>query len=417
MNGSAASTALARYDRAALTLCSIGSHSALDVALGARIGGLRNLVVTARGREQTYARHFVRRDHPARGCVDETLALERFSDILDDAVQEQLLARNVIFVPNRSFEVYLHQRYSYDEIEHGMRVPMFGNRRLLRAEERDEENNQYALLEQAHIRYPRAFAAPGDIDRLVMVKAPHAKVSFERAFFLCDSPTEYARQAERLIRRLGVGRLHRQGQQLDGPVGQVLGDHQVLRDARQAERLIAAGIVSEAGLLGARIEEYALGPSVNLNFFWSPLLCELELLGTDTRRQTNLDGLRSLPPGHVDAAAAIPMRMEEAGHIATTLTESMLEDAFAMGERFVEAARAASPPGVIGPFALQCIVVAGPPKAFVVYDVSLRIPGSPGTRYTPYSAYRWGRDVSVGERIAMEVVMARDDDRLPEILT
>jgi 5-formaminoimidazole-4-carboxamide-1-(beta)-D-ribofuranosyl 5'-monophosphate synthetase len=378
VNGSAASTALARYDRAALTLCSIGSHSALDVALGARIGGLRNLVVTARGREQTYARHFVRRDHPARGCVDETLALERFSDILDDAVQEQLLARNVIFVPNRSFEVYLHQRYSYDEIEHGMRVPMFGNRRLLRAEERDEENSQYALLEQAHIRYPRAFAAPGDIDRLVMVKAPHAKVSFERAFFLCDSPTEYA---------------------------------------RQAERLIAAGIVSEAGLLGARIEEYALGPSVNLNFFWSPLLCELELLGTDTRRQTNLDGLRSLPPGHVDAAAAIPMRMEEAGHIATTLTESMLEDAFAMGERFVEAARAASPPGVIGPFALQCIVVAGPPKAFVVYDVSLRIPGSPGTRYTPYSAYRWGRDVSVGERIAMEVVMARDDDRLPEILT
>jgi 5-formaminoimidazole-4-carboxamide-1-(beta)-D-ribofuranosyl 5'-monophosphate synthetase len=51
------------------------------------------------------------------------------------------------------------------------------------------------------------------------------------------------------------------------------------------------------------------------------------------------------------------------------------------------------------------VIVSGPPKDFVVYDVSLRIPGSPGTRYTPYSAYRWGRDVSVGERIAMEVVM------------
>ena len=36
----------------------------------------------------------------------------------------------------------------------------------------------------------------------------------------------------------------------------------------------------------------------------------------------------------------------------------------------------------------------------------------PGTRYTPYSAYRWGRDVSVGERIAMEIVMARDAGRL-----
>jgi 5-formaminoimidazole-4-carboxamide-1-(beta)-D-ribofuranosyl 5'-monophosphate synthetase len=95
----------------------------------------------------------------------------------------------------------------------------------------------------------------------------------------------------------------------------------------------------------------------------------------------------------------------------------MLEKAFELGERFVVAARAANPPGVIGPFALQCIITAGPPKDFVCYDVSLRIPGSPGTRYTPYSAYRWGRDVSVGERIAMEVVWARDAERLLEIVT
>jgi 5-formaminoimidazole-4-carboxamide-1-(beta)-D-ribofuranosyl 5'-monophosphate synthetase len=111
------------------------------------------------------------------------------------------------------------------------------------------------------------------------------------------------------------------------------------------------------------------------------------------------------------------MRLEEAGHIAATVTESTLEQAFEMGERFVAAARSARAPGVIGPFALQCIIMAGPPKEFVCYDVSLRIPGSPGTRYTPYSAYRWGRDVSVGERIAMELVMARDANRFDEILT
>ena len=79
--------------------------------------------------------------------------------------------------------------------------------------------------------------------------------------------------------------------------------------------------------------------------------------------------------------------------------------------------RSEHPPGIIGPFALQCVIVAGPPKDFVCYDVSMRIPGSPGTRYTPYCAYRWGRDVSVGERIAMEVVMARDTNRLGEVLT
>src|SRR5581483_4737091 len=98
-------------------------------------------------------------------------------------------------------------------------------------------------------------------------------------------------------------------------------------------------------------------------------------------------------------------------------TESMLEKAFELGERFVTAARAVDGVGVIGPFALQCVIVAGPPKEFVVYDVSLRIPGSPGTRYTPYSAYLWGRDVSVGERIAMEITMARDRRRLDAVLT
>jgi 5-formaminoimidazole-4-carboxamide-1-(beta)-D-ribofuranosyl 5'-monophosphate synthetase len=293
------------------------------------------------------------------------------------------LARNVIFVPNRSFEVYLHQKYEYDEIERRMLVPFFGNRHLLRAEERAgggaaDGADQYALMERAGIRHPEAFASAQDIDRLVMVKAPHAQVSFERAFFLASSPAEYE---------------------------------------LTAARLIDEGVLTSEGLAAARIEEYALGPSVNLNFFYSPVLGELELSGTDTRRQTNLEGFRNIPPASFEALRGVPMRLEEAGHIAATILESMLEPAFAMGERFVAAARELSPPGVIGPFALQCVIAAGPPKELVCYDVSLRIPGSPGTRYTPYSAYRWGRDVSVGERIAMEIVMARDTDRLEDVLT
>ncbi|HEX3464517.1 MAG TPA: DUF1297 domain-containing protein [Candidatus Elarobacter sp.] len=370
---------LAAYDAAALTLCSIGSHSALEVASGARAQGLRNLIVTERGRNATYDTYYARRfDGPPRGCVDATLELAKFADVLDDGVQERLRRENVVFVPNRSFEVYLHQRYSYAEIEERMAVPFFGNRRLLRAEERDEPENQYALMDRAGIRYPRRLASPDAIDTLVMVKAPHAKVSFERAFFLARDEAEYT---------------------------------------RSAEQLLAAGTVTPEGLRGAVIEEFALGPTVNLNFFWSPVLGELELMGTDTRRQTNRDGLLGLPFKQARDLAEEPVRMEEAGHIAATLTESMLEKAFDLGERFVRAAKAVDGIGVIGPFALQCVIVSGPPKDFVCYDVSLRIPGSPGTRYTPYTSYRWGRDVSVGERIAMELVWARDQDRLAEVLT
>ena len=393
MSTAQADRALRDYDRSRLTLCSIGSHSALEVAYGARAQKLRNLVVTAKGRERTYTCYFAVREDPVRiGCVDEVLELEAFPQVLRDDVQRQLLDRNVIFVPNRSFEVYLHEKYDYNEIERRMLVPFFGNRYLLKAEERTGSrraagdsgsahgNNadQYALLERAGIRHPRQFASPDQIDRLVMVKAAHARVTFERAFFLASSPQEYRNTSQRLIEQ---------------------------------------GVLTADGLANARIEEYALGPSVNLNFFYSPVLGELELMGTDTRRQTNLDGFRNVPPAALDALRGVAMRLEEAGHIATTILESMLELAFEMGERFIAAAREACPPGVIGPFALQCIVTAGPPKELVCYDVSLRIPGSPGTRYTPYSAYRWGRDVSVGERIAMEVVMARDTDRLADVLT
>lgn len=386
MNDQAA-RALAAYDRSNLTLCSIGSHSALEVAYGARAQGLRNLIVTAAGRERTYGTHFARRESPiGRGCVDGLLELNSFPEILRDDVQRQMLEQNVIFIPNRSFEVYLHEKYDYDEIERRMLVPFFGSRRLLRAEERafdsarDDKSpvDQYALMEKAGIRHPRRFASPGEIDRLVMVKAPHARVAFERAFFLASSPAEFR---------------------------------------STSDRMMAEGVLSAAGLASARIEEYALGPAINLNFFYSPILGELELCGTDTRRQTNLEGFRNVPPSAFAALGGVSMRLEEAGHIAATVVESMLEPAFAMGERFVRAAREAQPPGIIGPFALQCIVAAGPPKELVCYDVSLRIPGSPGTRYTPYSAYRWGRDVSVGERIAMEVVMARDTNRLADVLT
>jgi 5-formaminoimidazole-4-carboxamide-1-(beta)-D-ribofuranosyl 5'-monophosphate synthetase len=369
--------ALSAYDRRALTVCSIGSHSALDVCLGAKREGLRTLVIAAKGRERTYGLYY--RARPDGGCVDETIVLEHFADILKPDVQRELIGRNAIFIPNRSFEVYLRQRHSYDEIERGMLTPFFGSRRLLRAEERDEPANQYTLLDNAGIRYPRRLRGPDDIDGLCIVKAPHAKVSFERAFFLVSSPSHYRTRADELLRR---------------------------------------GVVTEAGLAGAVFEEYVLGPTINLNFFWSPMLGELELMGTDTRRQTDIDGARALLAADqaVLGEGFVP-GMEEAGHIAATLTESMLEQAFDLGDRFVRAAYGAQPPGIIGPFALQCVIAAGPPKSFVVYDVSLRIPGSPGTKYTPYTAYRWGREMSVGERIAKEIAMARDANRLADICT
>ena len=167
------------------------------------------------------------------------------------------------------------------------------------------------------------------------------------------------------------------------------------------------------------IEEFVIGAQVNFNFFYSPLTKELELLGTDIRRQTNVDGLlRLTAPEQVEVLKHDKIKYIETGHVAVTVKESLLEKAYEAAEAFVKATQQHYPPGILGPFALQGAISAGPPKEeLVVFDVSLRIPGSPGTRYTPYMNYLYGKDVSVGRRIAMEIKSAVEQNKCGEIVT
>ena len=109
---------------------------------------------------------------------------------------------------------------------------------------------------------------------------------------------------------------------------------------------------------------------------------------------------------------------EEAGHIAVTTLESMLEPAFEIGEKFVKATKEMKPPGVIGPFGLQSVITPGPPKKeIIVFDVSPRMPGSPGIASTPYGNYLYGKNMSVGERVAMEIKEAIKLNSFAKILT
>ena len=158
---------------------------------------------------------------------------------------------------------------------------------------------------------------------------------------------------------------------------------------------------------------------MNFNYFYSPLDDRIELLGTDTRRQTNVDGiLRLTAQKQMALQDQLVPKFEESGHIAVTVLESMLEKAFDYGERFVAATRAYKSPGIIGPFALQSIVIPGPPaKDIVVFDVSLRVQGSPGICFTPYSRYLHGESLSTGQRVAREIKHAIIQNRLSEILS
>lgn len=370
---------LSKYDKNNLTIAVLGSHSALDVCRGAKNLGFKTLVIVEKGRGKTYSHYFKTNDET--GCVDEVIELNKFSELLNDEIQEELRKRNSIFIPHRSFEVYIND---YDAIEIRFEVPMFGNRYLLRSEERGVEGStdQYAILNEAGIKFPLQIKDPKDINTLVIVKVLEKERGFERAFFLVNSFEGFK---------------------------------------KESERLISEGKIAEEALEKAVIEEFVIGVQVNFNFFFSPISHKLELLGTDTRRQTNLDGLLRIPENMQELLFKnnlIDVKYEEAGHIAVTVLESMLEKIFDVGEKFVEASKKLMAPGVIGPFGLQSMIVPGPPKKdIVVFDVSPRMPGSPGISATPYSGYLYGDSISAGMRVAMEIKKALDENKLEEVVT
>lgn len=373
-----------KYDTKNITIASLGGHSALDVCHGAKKHGFKTLVVAQKGREQTYAKYYKTREgighYDSRGCIDEVMVVDKFSDILKPEVQAELQKRNTIFVANRYFWVYFDD---FNKVEKEFLVPLYGTREMLKLEERNVEYNQYWILKEAGIRTPKIYEHPDKIDRLVIVKVHEKERGYERAFFFASSPENYK---------------------------------------ARSEEMIASGHITREALEQALIEEYVLGAQVNFNYFYSIMNHELELMGTDTRRQTNLDGFLRLPADQqLEVLKHLGQpRMIETGHIACTTKESILEKAFDLGEKFVKMCKSDLVPGVgmIGPFALQGAVVAEDGKEdIVIFDVSMRVPGSPGTRFTPTSGYLFGESISYGERIAIEIRQAMKEKRLPEILT
>ncbi|HEY4700165.1 MAG TPA: formate--phosphoribosylaminoimidazolecarboxamide ligase family protein [Nitrososphaerales archaeon] len=369
---------LSGYNLDRITVGTLGSHSALEVCKGAKDESLQTIVVCQKGREKTYDQYYRVKDSLGRGTgvVDETIILNQFKDMLNKEIQIHLLNNNTIFIPNRSFTVYV----PYDGIENELIIPIFGSRSLLRAEERNIEKNQYYLLEKAGIMTPHKFEQYTDIDTLSIVKVNESRRTYERAFFYASNPKEYEERSRELIQK---------------------------------------GLITKASLGESVIEEFVLGAQYNFNFFYSPLLGELEFLGTDARRQTNLDGLLRLPADEqLKVLSHLKARNVEVGHFATTIRESLIDKIFRLGEQFVEATKREYPPGIIGPFALQGSVVPGPPdEEIVIFDVSLRIPGSPGTKFTHYTECRWGFSISAGRRIAMEIKSAANEHRMEEIVT
>ncbi|MEM2759505.1 MAG: formate--phosphoribosylaminoimidazolecarboxamide ligase family protein [Nitrososphaerales archaeon] len=342
----------------------LGSHSALEVMDGAKDENMQTVVICQKGRETPYKR-FSR-------LADKMIVLNKFSSVLERRVQSKLRELGTILVPHRAFTAYV----GYDGIENSLLVPIFGNRSLLRAEERTVRRNQYYLLERARIRHPKIFGSPEQIDRPVIIKVQEAKRKMERAFFIASTYEDYKQKLQQRIEK---------------------------------------GIIGRDDLARAVIEEFVIGTYFNFNFFYSPLKDEVEFLGIERRLQTNIHDFVTIP-ARQQLDIDIQLQNIEVGHTPASIRESLLEKVFAMGDKFVRATKKEYPPGIIGPLSLQSVVTVD--MDIVVYDVSLRVPGNPIMATTsPYTKYYYGKTFGVGRRIAMEIKNAYIEERIVDVVT
>lgn len=354
------------YDLDNASIGMLASHSALDLADGAKEEGFPTVAVCESGREMTYRKYYKR-------IIDKTIVLDNFKEMLNEDTQKKLKEHNVIFVPNRSFTTYIPIQKIIDDFH----VPMFGNRSILIADEREE---QYTIFKDARIECPEKLKSYEEINTLCMVKAKEPIKKIERAFFTAASPAEFLSKLKTRFGEMSEEMIHEQ------------------IDKKEIW-----------------IEKFVDGAQFNFNYFYSPIKKRIEFLGIDRRIQTNLDGILRLPADE-QVNRHLNTQYVEIGHESATIRESKLEEVFAIGERFVETSKILYPPhGIIGPFSLQGAVTTE--LNIVIYDLSPRMPGSPVLYNSPYSKYYFGETVTSGRRVAMEIKDARDTDQMNKIIT
>ena len=355
------------YDLKNISVGVIGSHSALDIMDGAKDEKLKTVCICQKGRELPYLKY--------KRLSDELMVVDKFSDILFKENQEKLLNLNTLMISHRSFAVYI----GYDNIENNFHVPIFGNRWLLKAEERNLPKNQYYLLEKANIPHPKIYTNPQEIDGPAFVKVQESKRKLERAFFIVNSYDDYKKKSQDRIDK---------------------------------------GIIDKESLKNSStIEQYLIGTYFNFNFFYSPLDDETEFLGIERRLQTNIHDYTTSIPAKNQLEMDIELQNIEVGHTPASIRESLLDNVFKMGEKFVKSTKKEYPPGIIGPFSLQSVITLD--LDMIVYDVSLRVPGNPIlSTTTPYTKYKYGETFGVGRRITMEIKKSlKDSDSILKIVT
>jgi 5-formaminoimidazole-4-carboxamide-1-(beta)-D-ribofuranosyl 5'-monophosphate synthetase len=338
------------------SIATLGSHCSLQILKGAKDEGFNTLLICEKRRLGLYKRF---------NFIDDMILVDKFNEISDESCQQHLRKTNSIIIPHGTMIAYM----SREEIEK-ITIPFFGNKWIIKWEADRKLKQQ--LMNEALLTTPRYVESKDDIERLCIVKLHGAAGG--RGYFLAWNRQSFEEAAKKLMDQ-GV-------------------------------------ITSEDDLY---IQEYVNGVPTYLQFY-SSVTNVLEFMGVDRRYESDVDGM-----GRIPAKQQLGIEMQPSynviGNIPLVLRESLLEEVYAMGERFVKTARRLVPPGMTGPFCIEGIYDRE--GKFTTFEFSARIVA--GTNLyldgSPYSGLIFDKPMSMGRRIAHEIKMASKQGRINDILT
>ncbi|ADX85820.1 IMP biosynthesis enzyme PurP domain protein [Sulfolobus islandicus REY15A] len=332
-----------------MIIATIGSHSALQILHGAKKEGFQTMIITDNKREGFYKNFSFINSVSAYTSLDEAVSM--INEIKD----------NGILIPHGSLVEYLGKE-RVDRIE----TKIFGNRKIFEWEANQKKKME--LLKKSNIKIPEIFERPEDVDRLVIVKLNGAKGG--KGYFLAKNKSEVKEGIQKLI------------------------ESKMIRD--EAEVII---------------QEYVIGVPMYFQFFYSNIINRTEIFGIDIRYETNIDGLRRLTYEYMKELEIDPTFVV-VGNIPAVARESLLPVALEYANNFVRTTKELVSPGMIGPFCLESIVTDN--SDIVVFEFSGRIVA--GTNLyingSPYSWLYWDEPMSMGRRIAREIRVANEKDKL-----
>jgi 5-formaminoimidazole-4-carboxamide-1-(beta)-D-ribofuranosyl 5'-monophosphate synthetase len=347
------------YQKNDLVIGTLGSHSALNIFKGAKEEGFRTVCICKKENAIIYKKF---------PLVDEMIIVDDFSELLTESLQKKLQSLNVILIPHGSFTAYL----STEDLVNNLSIPMFGNRELLHWEAHREK--QASWLRQAGLLLPKTFNKPDEIDRLVIVKLPGAKGG--RGYFLANSPSSFQKKFNEMVER----------------------------------RLLNKDDIDRVHL-----QEYVLGVNVYPHYFSSIIKNDVEFLGVDKRYESAVDSIGKIPASE-QLEIEINPTYTVVGNIPLALRESLLPELIRMGENVHKKAKELAPPGIIGPFCLETVITDD--LKIYTFEISARIVAGTniGIGTSPYAYLRYGENMYMGRRIALEIKEAQIEDKLKMIL-